>query len=258
MTRVIAITNHKGGVAKTTTSANLGAGLALRGKRVLLIDLDPQRNLTDSLTSEESETTLYDSMTGDAPLPVLSVGENLDLCPSDVYLAKAESDLSTKIGKETILKRLLAPVLDRYDYILLDCPPSLGLLTINALASATDLYLTLTAEALPLRGLDMLSEIVSDIRKTINPSLDFSGVIITRYQSRRLNKEVVENISARYGERLFKTRIRENISIAESPLSRSSIFDYDPKSRGAQDYLSLADEVIEREKKVVNNSQSKL
>lgn len=247
MNRVIAIANHKGGVGKTTTVSNLGAALALRGKRVLLIDLDPQRNLTDSLTTEESETTIYDAMIDECPLPVLSIGENLDLCPSEVYLARAESELSTEIGKETILKRLLAPVLDRYDYILLDTPPSLGLLTINALASATDLYLTLTAEALPLRGLDMLNEIVSEVKRTINPEIDIKGVIITRYQSRRLNKDIVENISSRYGDSLFKTRIRENISIAESPLSRSSIFAYEPKSRGAQDYLSLADEVIARE-----------
>lgn len=249
MTKVIAIANHKGGVGKTTTSSNLGAGLARMGYRVLLVDMDSQSNLTSSLMDEdEVEETIYNSMTGGSPLPILNVKENLDLIPSDLSLARAERDLSDKIARETILKRLLDEVRDNYDYILLDCPPSLGLLTINALTASTDLYITLTAEGLPLKGLSTLDDIVGEVRRTINPDLKVSGVIITRYNNRKLNKVVLDAISSRYGERLFATKIRENISLAESPLSHSSIFDYDPNSNGAKDYLSLAEEVVERNK----------
>lgn len=249
MSRIISIANHKGGVGKTTTTANLGAALARLGERVLLVDVDSQQNLTSSLMNEdEVEVSIYDAMQGRCPLPVLNVGENLDLIPSDITLARAEIDLSTRIARERILKTLLDEVSDRYDYILIDCPPSLGIVTMNALTASTDLYLPLTGEALPLRGLAMLDEVVEEIARSINPDLKVSGVILTRYNNRKLNKVVLDSISSRYGDRLFSTRIRENISLAESPLSHSSIFDYDPNSNGAKDYLSLAEEVIERNK----------
>lgn len=247
MTRIIALANHKGGVGKTTTTASLGAGLARKGKGVLLLDIDAQQNLTSSLMDEnEVEVSIYDAMKGDAPLPVIHIGENLDLSPSDISLARAEIDLSTRIARERILRGLLDEVKDNYDYILIDCPPSLGILTMNALATATDLYIVLTPEALPLRGLAMLDDVVGEIIKRVNPDLHLSGVILSRYNNRRLNKVVLDAISSRYGDALFKTRIRENISLAESPLTHTSIFDYAPESNGAQDYLSLAEEVLDR------------
>lgn len=247
MTKIIAIANHKGGVGKTTTTANLGAALALMGKRVLLVDIDPQQNLTSSLMDESQvEVSVYDAIKGGTPLPIIVVADNLHLVPADITLAGAEIELATRIARERILKTLLDEVSNNYDYILIDCPPSLGILTMNALTASTDLYLPLTGEALPLRGLAMLDDVVAEIKRTINPAIDVSGVILTRYNNRRLNNVVLDAIQERYGGRLFDTRIRENISIAEAPLAHQSIFDYAPDSNGAKDYRALAVEVVNK------------
>lgn len=247
MTKIIAIANHKGGVGKTTTTANLGVALSEMGKNILLIDFDPQRNLTSSLMNEEEvEVSIYDAMKGKTPLPVIRIKDRLDLSPADLDLAKADIDLSTRIARERILKNLLDEVKDNYDYILIDCPPSLGLLTLNALTASTDLYLPLTGEALPLKGITMLEEVVREIAKSVNPSLKISGVILTRYNNRRLNNIVIDTISSRFGDVLFNTRVRECIAIAEAPLTHASIFDYAPDSNGAKDYRQLAEEIESR------------
>lgn len=247
MTKVIAIANHKGGVGKTTSVACIGAGLARKGKRTLLIDLDAQQNLTYSLMgNNEAESSVYDSLLQGTPLPVINVKENLDLVPSSLELARAESDLSSKIMREAILRSRIAEVADRYDYILLDCPPSLGIVTTNALVAATELYIPLTAEALPLKGLTMLEEVVEEIRQAINPKLHLSGVFITRYNNRKLNKDVVDALSSRFGSKVFSTKIRENISLAEMPVTGLTIFEYEPTSNGATDYEALTDEILSR------------
>ena len=249
MGKVIAVANHKGGVGKTTSVANLGAALSLMGKRVLLIDLDAQQNLTFFFLKDEAEVSVYDALTGKAALPILHVKENLDLTPSSIDLARAELDLNARIAREAILKNLLADVAGKYDYILLDCPPSLGIVTYNALVAASDLFITLTAEALPYKGLTMLEEVVGEIRQTINPSLEISGVFITRYNNRNLNNIVAEQIAERYGSKVFHTKIRENIAVAEAPLSQMDIFAYAPESNGAKDYRALAEEVVARYEK---------
>ena len=245
MARIIAIANHKGGVGKTTSVANIGAALAMRGKRTLLIDLDAQQNLTFSFLKEEAEISVYDAMLGKAALPILRIKENLYLTPSSIDLARAELDLNAKIAREGILKKLLAGVADNYDYILLDCPPSLGTITYNALVAANDLYITLTAEALPYKGLTMLEEVVEEI-KSLNKELSISGVLITRYNNRNLNALVEEQIRERYGSKVFDTKIRENIAVAEAPLEGVDIFEYAPDSNGAKDYGSLSEEIISR------------
>ena len=249
MGKVIAVANHKGGVGKTTSVANLGAALSLMGKRVLLIDLDAQQNLTFFFLKDEAEVSVYDALTGKAALPILHVKENLDLTPSSIDLARAELDLNARIAREAILKNLLADVAGKYDYILLDCPTSLGIVTYNALVAASDLFITLTAEALPYKGLTMLEEVVGEIRQTINPSLEISGVFITRYNNRNLNNIVAEQIAERYGSKVFHTKIRENIAVAEAPLSQMDIFAYAPESNGAKDYRALAEEVVARYEK---------
>lgn len=246
MGKIIAIANHKGGVGKTTTTACLGVALSRMGKRVLLVDLDAQANLTGFFIPGDVEACVYDALTGKAPLPVVKVGECLDIVPASLELARAEIDLATRIARERILATLLEPHREEYDYILLDCPPSLGIITTNALVASTDLYIPLTAEALPLKGLRMLEDIVTEVQHTINPALAVSGVIITRYNNRKLNKVVFEAIEAKYNKAVFATKIRENIAVAETPLYGGNIFEYAPDSNGSQDYEALAKEVINR------------
>ncbi len=246
MSKVIAIANHKGGVGKTTSVANIGAALARKGKRVLLIDLDAQQNLTFSFLRDEAETSVYDALRGEAPLPIVHVKDNLDLTPSSIDLARAELDLSARIAREGILKGLLADIEESYDFILLDCPPSLGVITYNALVAADVLLITLTAEALPYKGLTMLEEVVAEIKKSINKTLEIGGVFVTRYNNRNLNSIVAEQIGQRYGSKVFRTKIRENIALAEAPLSGMDIFEYSPESNGAKDYQALTEEILSR------------
>ena len=244
----IAIGNQKGGVGKTTSTACIGAALALQGKRVLLIDLDAQQNLTFTLTqNEDPETSIYDTLVKDQPLPIISIRENLDLVPASLDLARAEIDMATMMAREGILKSYLDEQKEKYDYILMDCSPSLGIVTTNALVAADKLYIPLTAKALPLKGLTMLDDIVREVKRRVNPTLELGGVFFTRFNNRKLNKEVISMVEKRYGEKVFQTKIRENIAIAEMPLSGQTIFEYDPKSNGATDYRTLTDEIISRE-----------
>lgn len=246
-TTIIAVANHKGGVGKTTSVATIGAALAKLNKRTLLIDLDAQQNLTYTLTHiEEPELSVYDSMINDQPLPIIPVCKNLDLVPASLELARAEIDLSTKLARERILSTLIDDVRDNYDYIIMDCPPALGIVTTNALVAANKLYIPLTAEALPLKGLAMLDDVVREVKKRVNPSLELGGVFFTRFNNRKLNKEVVNMIVDRYADKVFNTKIRENISLAEMPLAGQSIFEYDSSCNGAKDYLSLTKEIIAR------------
>ena len=247
MAKVIAIVNHKGGVGKTTTTANLGAALARSGARVLCIDIDSQQNLTSSLMNEEDVSlSISDSLSNGAALPIVEVSERLHLCPSDLNLAGVEIDLINR--QRDVLKTMLAPVLPKYDYIFIDCPPSLGALTVNALIAADEIYLPLTGEALPLRGIVSLENIVLKAQR-INAALSISGVIIQRYNNRRINNAVLDAIRAKYGDRLFNTKVRECIALAEAPAAHCSIYDYDPDSNGAADYTALAGEVIDRNRK---------
>lgn len=245
MANVIAIANHKGGVGKTTSVANIGAALARKGKRTLLIDLDAQQNLTFFFLKEETEVSVYDALTGKTSLPILQVKERLYLTPSSIDLARAELDLSGRIAREQILNKLLQPIVQDYDYIILDCPPSLGVVTYNALVACNALYIPLTAEALPYKGLTMLEEVVGELSE-LNTNLSIKGVFITRYNNRTLNNIVEKQIKERYGSNVFSTKIRENIAVAEAPLESLDIFEYAPESNGAKDYESLTDEILSR------------
>ncbi len=248
MSKIIAFANHKGGVGKTTSVASLGAALARRGKRTLIVDLDSQQNLTFSfLQEDEVEGSVYEAFTGKGEFPIVHLRECLDLAPSSLEMGLADIELSTKLAREGILRRLLQPLADKYEYILLDCPPSLGIVTTNALAAAQAVYIPLTAEALPLKGMRMLDQVVDGLREAINPGLRLGGVFVTRYNGRKnLNNAILDTIKARYGEVVFETRIRENVALAECPLKGEDIFTYAPGSNGAKDYESLAEEILSR------------
>ena len=244
--RTIAIANHKGGVGKTTSVASIGAALSQKGKRVLLVDLDTQANLSSSLLDEEQERTIYDAISQGENLPIYPVRENLYITPSSLDMAGVELEISSRISREFILKDLLEPERDNYDYILLDCPPSLGLVTLNALVASTSLYIPLTAEALPTKGLKMLTDVLQSVKKRLNPTLSLDGVIITRWENSKLSRNVEESLRSTFGEAVFNTKIRKNISLAEAPLSSQDIFRYAPDSNGAKDYQALAEEILAR------------
>lgn len=247
MSKVISISNHKGGVGKTTSAINLGAGLSKLGKRVLLIDLDPQANLSQSLGLVDQERTIYGALRGEYKLEPIPVVAGLDLIPSTLDLSGAEIEMSGEAGREYILRELIDPIRGSYDYVLIDSPPSLGLLTINAFTASDEVFIPLQAQYLALQGLTKLLEVVDKITKRLNKDLRVGGVFITQYDARKvLNRDVVATIGAHFQDQLFKTMVRDNIALAEAPSQGLDIFRYNPKSYGAEDYLSLSQEVINR------------
>lgn len=247
MSQVITISNHKGGVGKTTSAVNIGAGLCKLGYKVLLIDLDPQANLSQSLGQLEPEQTVYGAMRGQYHLQPIPILKGLDLVASTLDLSGAEVELSGEAGREYILSELIDPIREQYDYIIVDSPPSLGLLTINAFTASTGLLIPLQPHYLAFQGLTKLMEVVEKIQRRLNKELEVTGVFITQYDSRKvLIRDVVDTISAHFGDKLLQTRIRENIALAEAPAMGLDIFRYNPKSNGAEDYLSLSKEIIKK------------
>jgi chromosome partitioning protein len=247
MSKVISISNHKGGVGKTTSTINIGAGLAGLGKKVLLIDLDPQANLSQSLRLSEDEANIYQAIKGERPLQPIGIIKGLDIVPSTLDLSGAEIELSSEAGREYILRELLEPLRASYHYILIDSPPSLGLLTINAFTASDEVYIPLQAQYLALQGLAKLREVVEKIQKRLNKGLRIGGVFITQYDSRKvLNRDVSSTIEAHFKDEVFKTKIRDNVALAEAPTAGLDIFRYQATSHGAQDYLNLCKEIIKR------------
>lgn len=247
MGKVIAIANHKGGVGKTTSVASIGAVLSRKGYRTLLVDLDAQANLTGSLSdTDEQQRTIYEALREREQLPVVEVSEGLSIVPSSLDLAGIELELSSSMSREFALKDVLEPVAGEYDYILLDCPPSLGLLTVNAFVASDEIIIPLTAEALPFQGLTMIGKIIGMVQKRLNTSLRLSGILFTRWEGRKLNKLVEEAVRGKYGDIVYNSRVRTNIALAEAPLSKLDILSYNEKSNGAQDYIEVADELLRR------------
>lgn len=244
---IISLLNHKGGVGKTTSAINIGAGLVELGKKVLLLDLDPQANLTISLGIPRQKYTIYEALRGESELVPYSVKENLDVITSTLDLSGAEMELINEAGREFIMRELFEPVREEYDYIIIDCPPSLGLLTLNALTSSHYVYIPLQTEFLAMQGLTKIKQIIDKVRFRLNKKLSIGGVIATMYDSRKvLNRDVVETIQKYFGDKVFKTLIRDNVALAEAPAQRKDIFDYNKSSNGAQDYLALCEEILER------------
>lgn len=247
MSKIISISNHKGGVGKTTSTINIGAGLNKLGKKVLLIDLDPQANLSQSLGLIDQERTIYGALRGEYPLEPIQIVKGLEVVPSTLDLSGAEVELNGEAGREYILKELIEPLRSNYDYILIDSPPSLGLLTINSFTASQEVFIPLQAQYLALQGLAKLTEVINKIQKRLNKELHIGGVFITQYDSRKvLNRDVVTTIQDHLKEVVFKTIIRDNIALAEAPSQGVDIFRYNPKSYGAEDYLALCKEILKR------------
>lgn len=245
--RRIALVNQKGGVGKTTTAVNLAAGLASLGKRVLLIDLDPQSNATINfgLKPHELKLTTYSILVGGSPAAevIRQISPNLFLIPASIDLAGAEMELSTQFGREQILRDAMKSV-DDYDFCLVDCPPSLGILNVNGLVFVDEVFIPMQCEFFALHGLSLLVRTIEVVKKRLNPALAVTGVVPCMYDVRKgLAREIVKEIEKHFGPRVFRTRIRTNVRLAEAPSYGKSIFDYAPDSYGAEDYRSLAREV---------------
>lgn len=252
MGRTIAIANQKGGVGKTTTSINLSASLAEKGKKVLVIDTDPQGNTTSGFGIEknELENTVYELILGECSINECILNDvipSVSVIPSNVNLAAAEIELIGVDKKEYILKSEVDWVKDKYDFIIIDCPPSLNLLTINAMTTADSVLVPIQCEYYALEGLSQLIHTVNLVKERLNPDLGMEGVVFTMYDSRtNLSLQVVENVKNHFKQNVFNTVIPRNIRLAEAPSYGMPIAMYDPKSAGAEAYMHLADEVIDR------------
>jgi chromosome partitioning protein len=247
MAHVLAFANQKGGVAKTTSTLNLGVALAELGKRVLAVDMDPQGNLTMSqgIDPENLEKSLFDVLVHRLPIEDVIVHSELDVATSTIDLAGAEMALSSQIGRERALEKALKPIQGRYDYILIDTPPSLGLLTINALAASDGVIVPVQCEYLSLRGLLQLERTLEMIRENINPRVKIQGILATLFDARTLHgREAIEILKENFGPLVFKTVVRKTIKFAEAPVQGSSVLKYDPRGKGAEAYRSLAREVL--------------
>ena len=250
MSKVTVFANQKGGVGKTTTTANLGAYLADLGHRVLLIDFDPQCNLSSSVGVSAESPSIYDALTG-GTLPAGAIRsttvERLDIIPSTVDLAGATIELVEERGRETFLKRVLSDLSEPYDFVFIDCPPSLGLLTVNGLVAADNVIVPLQCEYFAMEGLTQLLHSITRVQTKLNPSLSLLGILFTMYDSRtRLAQDVVQEVVSYFGKRVFRTIIPRNVRLSEAPSHGVPINRYDPECVGAKSYQKLAEEVLSR------------
>jgi len=247
MAHVLAFANQKGGVAKTTSTLNLGAALREQGLRVLGVDMDPQGNLTMSqgCDPENLEKSMYDVLVHRMPIEDVIISSEIDVAVATIDLAGAEMALSTQIGRERALEKALKPVQKKYDYILIDTPPSLGLLTINALTASEGVIVPVQCEYLSLRGLLQLERTLEMIRENLNPKVKIKGILPTLFDARTLHgREAIDILKENFGPLVFKTTVHKTIRFAEAPVKGASVLKYDPRGKGAEAYRSLAREVL--------------
>lgn len=251
---ILAFVNQKGGVAKTTSCLNVGAALAIEGKKILLIDLDPQGSLTKcaGFRSLDNNQTTYEVIKGDCNINDAIQTKNgvahYDILPTDIRMSGAEIELISVPGRDTLLKEALENLKTPYDYVLIDCSPSLNILTLMALTAATSLIIPVAAQYMPLDGMAQLLPTVELVKKRLNKGLKIGGVIVTMYDSRRsLDKGIIEAVKAKFPTEVFSTVVRNNSKLAEAPTYGKDIFEYAPKSSGAEAYMAIAQEIIERE-----------
>ncbi len=253
MARVISVANQKGGVGKTTTTVNLGACLAEEGKKVLLVDMDAQGNATSGIGIKKSDVhnDIYDVLVNEVPIKEViqkTAREGLDIAPATIQLSGAEIELTSMMARESRLKLALKDVIDDYDFILIDCPPSLGHLTINSFSASDSILIPVQSEYYALEGLSQLLNTIRLVQKHFNADLRIEGVLLTMYDARtNLGSEVVEEVRKYFRERVYDTIIPRNVRLSEAPSHGKSIIDYDPKSKGAESYQALAKEVLNRE-----------
>ena len=257
MGKIIGIANQKGGVGKTTTAVNLAAALGVLEKRILLIDADPQANATSGLGVEEVQYSTYNLLEHSVDTKACiqrTTTPNLDIIPSHIDLVAAEIELVDKENREYMLKEALAKVKDDYDYIIIDCAPSLGLITVNALTAADSVIVPIQCEYFALEGLGKLLNTIKNVQKIHNKNLDIEGLLLTMYDGRlRLSNQVVEEVNAHFPEMVFETIISRNVRLSEAPSFGESILNYDAESKGAVQYIQLAEEVLLNNENLVNN-----
>jgi len=255
MTKIVALANQKGGVGKTTTAINLGASVAACERRVLLVDLDPQSNASSGIGVTEADPSMYDVLIENMPLrDIIRPTEipTLYLAPSSTDLVGAEVELRDAIGREYYLKRVIEPIAADYDYILIDSPPSLGLLTVNGLTAANSVLVPLQAEYFALEGVSQLLATIDRVRGAVNAGLEIEGIVLTMYDERvNLARQVAEEVRNHFGEKVYKTIIPRNIRLSEAPSFGKPIILYDIRSRGSEAYVSLAREFIQRAENVI-------
>ncbi len=253
MSKIISLANQKGGVGKTTTSINLAAALAQQGKKVLLVDADPQANASSGLGIEirDLENTIYECLINgiDPHTAVVSTSvDNLSLIPSHIDLVGAEIEMLNIDNRETLLKNILSQVRAEYDYILIDCSPSLGLITVNALTASDSVIIPVQCEFFALEGIAKLLNTIKIIKSKLNPALQIEGFLLTMYDNRlRLSNQVYEEVKRHFGDLVFNSVISRNVRLSEAPSHGMSVLEYDPQSKGAQNYISLAKELINRQ-----------
>lgn len=245
-TNIITIANHKGGVGKTATAQNLGASLANMGFKILLIDLDAQANLSISFGIDSPEKTIYEALKGEIKLPIYNVKTNLDVVPSNLNLSAIEIEMLSQAGRDFFLKNLIEDMDFNYDYIIIDCPPSIGVLTVNALTASNGVVIPMEAHFLAVQGISKLYEIINIVKKRLNFKLEVLGVLITKFDKRTtLQNDIKKAIYEDGNNHVFNTYIRINTSIAEATYKGQDIFEYAPSSNGARDYNELGKELIE-------------